>query len=136
MAQKETVYEYVDDRGTTHQVSSIQQVPKKYYRTMLAIGPDIEEETEESTASAPMGGFDFAKITEQTGIGLPVILGAIITAVVCVRTKDFLIKIVSGSISAGLLFFALYTWGESSGMLRTQEKKRPAVKEQPAEEVF
>ncbi len=136
MAQKGTVYEYVDDQGVTHKVDSIQQVPKKYYRTMLAIGPELEEETQESSGFGfgPIGSFDLGAVTEQTGVGLPLLLGAVVTAVVCVRAKDFFIKVVSGVISAGLIFFVLYSWGESSGLLKTAEKKRPVVEEQAAEE--
>lgn len=134
MAQKGAVYEYVDDQGVTHRVDSISQVPKKYYRTMLAIGQEIDEETQESTGFGSFGGFSLGEITAQTGVGLPLILGAVVATVVCVRTKDFFIKVVSGSIAAGLVFFALYTWGESAGLLKTAQKKYPVAQEEAADE--
>jgi len=135
MAETVTVFEYVDDQGNTHQADSIGEVPAKYHRTMMAIGIEVEEETEESS-SASTEGIDFQKMSDQSGIGLPLALGIVVSTIVCVRAKGFITKIIAGGIVACLLFLAIYTFGETSGFLKTAEKKRPKPTPPPVENIF
>jgi len=110
----EAYFEYTDSKGSTHRVDSISDVPKKYIRTMVAVGAEKTEETAEDGGSGAPFAMPELNYTNMT----PVLLG-----VVFLRSKNFTMKCMTGAALVIWLLFMGWQWFETSPYARTAEKK-------------
>jgi len=124
-----TTFEYVDDQGVTHSVDSIKKVPKKYIRTMLAVGADPVEET----AQPPGPGFDLSGAPMPGGAQGPALIAALLLLVVILKSKSFILKVVAGVAVGAIAFYTLYGMAETSGFLKPAERKIRKI-QAPAQE--
>ncbi|MFA5141017.1 MAG: hypothetical protein WC728_17455 [Elusimicrobiota bacterium] len=132
----QTVFEYVDEAGQSHQVDSLGQVPKQYMKTMLVIGgePDEPKTAKPAQAQKPAApdpntwsGYKPVFLTPPampkalSGINPNVVL-PIVVAVLLWRTKSYFLKIVLITVTVFWGFYHLYSWFEGSRFAQTGDK--------------
>lgn len=131
-----TIFEYTDDRGKTHQVTSLDQVPKKHIHTMVAIGVDEKAEAAKTLAAAapPKPTVDprLQKVLDTMQkipltIAVPVVL-----VLTWWKFRHFIVRVLVFIFALVWGFHVFYTWFESSEFSKPSERKRrppPPVEE-------
>ena len=136
----QTIFEYVDDKGRTHQVDSLSQVPRQYMNTLLVTGgtpdpPKAEPSAQSQKPAAPdpntWSGYKpvFLKPPPMPkaldGVNLNVVF-LLVVAVLLWRSKSYFLKVVLITVTVFWGFYHLYAWFEGSRFAQTGEKiERP-----------
>ena len=98
------IFEYRDETGRVHQVQDLKDVPRKYMKTMTAIGVDEAEGTAAAVGQSPpasSGGKNLPATVEKANLLIPLTL-----LVVFWRFENFLVKCMA--VVAAVLWFFLY----------------------------
>lgn len=133
MPKTKVTFEYTDKDGVTRQVGSVREVPKQYLNTMLAVG---EDEPQEETSAPSRPAFDLQNVRFPDGMQPPLVLALLAAAVGTLKAKSFLNRVIAGTAAGAVAFYLVYSWADSSGLLRTSERKvkrieAPTQKEEP-----
>ena len=136
MAQ--VTFEYTDSSGHTHRVGSMKQVPKKYMKTMTAVGK-LEEQQPAGGKSRTTTQQSVSR-TEIQGIELPQALQGlnwnfiipVVAVILLMRFKNFMARCLIIVAAFTWAFYTFYTWFEGSNYARSGKKiERKAEPKQP-----
>jgi hypothetical protein len=112
------IFEFVDDRGVTRRVGTLQEVPKKYVRKMLVIG--VEENAASTAAPAlPSAGAAMPAIAPWSW-ALPAVFILLLA-----RSKNFVFRALGATGLLIWLFYYGYGWFMASDYSHTYEKPAP-----------